>query len=246
MRTVHTTLLPHLTYHPLERLPIARPVDRYEYVAERCRGCRVLDLGAYDETEATRPQHSSWRWLHAEIAKTASAVLGIDASASLPPTGIETRVGTRIVPGTVEDLSEAVVGFSPDLIVAGELIEHTSNTLGWLSQLARLAPGVPLLLTTPNATSAVNLLLAILGRENNHQDHVQIYSYKTLATLASRVPIRNPSLVPYFYDPHIFRGRLPAFFAPIVSAVDLLVLRPFERVFPLTAFGWILEGVLDG
>ncbi len=65
-----------------------------------------------------------------------------------------------------------------------------------------------------------------------------------LATLAARVPLWNPSLTPYFYDPHLFCGRLPAFLTPAISAADLLCLRPMQFLFPLTAFGWILEGTL--
>ena len=115
---------------------------------------------------------------------------------------------------------------------------------GVAARLAADAPGVGFLATTPNATSAVNLLLSALGRENNHPDHLQIYSYKTLATLAGRIPLHGPSLTPYYYDPHLFRGRLPAFAAPVVSLTDLVVLKPIQYVFPLTAFGWILEGTL--
>jgi hypothetical protein len=204
----------------------------------------VLDLGAYDETEIVKPQHETWRWLHAEIASVATAVLGIDASPALPREGVVTRVGTTIRPGDVGDLGAVVAEFRPNLVVAGELIEHTPDTLGWLSRLAALAPGTDFLATTPNATALVNLLMAFLGRENNHQDHLQIYSYKTLATLASRVPLREPSLTPYFYDPHLLRGRLPGIVGVAAGAVDALFLRPVQYLFPLTAFGWILEGRL--
>ena len=71
--------------------------------------------------------------------------------------------------------------------------------------------------------------------------------YKTLATLASRVPLAGASLTPYYYDPHLLLGRLPRPAAMTASAVDALILRPVQFLFPLTAFGWILEGRLgDG
>src|SRR5262249_56646191 len=63
--------LGRLRYLPLERLRVRRPVDRIAYVRERCRGLRVLDLGAYDETEVVKRQHGSWRWLHREIPAVA-------------------------------------------------------------------------------------------------------------------------------------------------------------------------------
>jgi hypothetical protein len=242
--TVPRGAIPRLAYQPLERLRPPRPVDRISYVRDRCRGRRVLDLGAYDETEVARPQHSTWRWLHAEIAASAAEVLGVDASPSLPPGGVTTAVGTRIVRGSVEDLSEPVRLFRPDLVVAGEIIEHTPDTLGWLGRLAALTPGTELLATTPNATSLVNLVLALLGRENNHEDHLHVYSYKTLATLASRVPLSRPSLTPYYYDPHLFRSRMPRVLAAVPTVVDRVFLRPAQYLFPLTAFGWVLEGTL--
>lgn len=236
--------IPPLRYDPFERLRVPRPVDRYAYVRERCRGRRVLDLGAYDETEVVKAQHATWRWLHAEIAATSAAVLGVDASPALPPEGITTGIGTRIVPGDVARLDAIVAEFEPDLVVAGELVEHTPDTLGWISRLAACARGADFLATTPNATSVVNLLMAFLGRENNHPDHLHIYSYKTLATLAARVPLSGPSLTPYYYDPHLLRGRVPGVAGIAAGAVDALFLKPVQFLFPLTSFGWILEGRL--
>ncbi len=229
---------------PLAALRVPRPVDRYDYVRERCRGLRVLDLGAYDETEVDREQHDSWRWLHAEIASVAKEVLGVDASPKLRDSGgVDTNCGTRIVYGTVEKLEPILAEFQPDLIVAGEIIEHTQDTLGWLSQIAAVAPGTRLLATTPNTTSVINLALAFLRRENAHPDHIQVYSFRTLATLAGRVPMRGVSIRPYYYDPHLFFGKVPGSAAPVVSGVNR-VLRAIQYLFPLTAFGLILEGVV--
>jgi hypothetical protein len=230
---------------PFTRLPVGRPVDRYRWVAERCRGLRVLDLGAYDESEVDRDQHPSWRWLHAEIAAEAAEVLGVDASEKVRAAGeIATSCGTRIVHGTVDDLGTVVADFRPDLVVAGELIEHTQDTLGWLSRLAVAAPGTGIVLTTPNATALVNVLLGLLGRESNHPDHLHLYSYRTLATLASRVPITDARIGTYLYEPHIFRSRVPRWAGPVVTATNRIVMRPIQRLFPLLAFGLTLEGRL--
>jgi hypothetical protein len=239
--------LNRLSYHPLEKLAVSRPVGRIDYIRSRCQGLRVLDLGAYDETEVEKAQHPSWRWLHAEIAAVAAEVLGVDASPKLRDSGgVTTRAGTRIVYGTVEDLGPLVRDFRPDLVVAGELIEHTPDTLGWLAALGQARPGVRLLATTPNATSVINLGLAFLRRENNHPDHLQIYSFKTLATLSRRLRMTDVSIRPYYYHSQLFQGRVPKVLAPAVAAVDVLMLRPVQFLFPLTAFGLIWEGVLPG
>ncbi|HEU5473346.1 MAG TPA: hypothetical protein VFV67_22105 [Actinophytocola sp.] len=231
---------------PLARLQVPRPVDRHDYVRERCAGLRVLDLGAYDETEVDRAQHKSWRWLHAEIASVAREVLGVDSSERLRASGsggIDTRCGSRIVYGEVENLGPILEKFQPDLIVAGELIEHTHDTLGWLRQIGHVAPGTPLIATTPNTTSMINLVLALLGRESAHPDHLQVYSFRTLATLAGRVPMYDVSVRTYYYDPHTFVSRVPRLAIPLVAAAST-VLRLTQFLFPMTAGGLILEGTV--
>jgi hypothetical protein len=87
-----------LAWTPLERLRPPRPVDRVAWIAERCRGRRVLDLGAYDETALAK--RDTDQWLHGRIAAVAAGVLGIDASPGLPAEGVATGPRSRIVPGT--------------------------------------------------------------------------------------------------------------------------------------------------
>jgi hypothetical protein len=242
MRTEDIHLLKYL---PLERLTLRRPVDRFGYVRNRCRGLRVLDLGAYDETEIGKNQHKSWTWLHRSIAGSAKEVLGVDSSLQLAERGtIRTEFGSQIVFGTVTELEGILTSFRPDLVVAGELIEHTPNTLEWLSRIGEILPGTKLLLTTPNSTSIVNIVLSFLNRENTHQDHLHIYSHKTLATLARRLALTEVVITPYYYHSHLFRGRTPTFLLPIVYAVDYLCLTPIQFMFPMTAGGVILEGTV--
>ena len=91
---VPSRLLSSLDESPFARLFVAKPVNRYDYVVEACRGERVLDLGAYDETEVHRQGTSFYRWLHADIAAVAHEVLGVDASETLRLAGeIETTQG---------------------------------------------------------------------------------------------------------------------------------------------------------
>ncbi|MDH6576493.1 hypothetical protein [Kitasatospora sp. MAP5-34] len=229
---------------PLARLRVPRPVDRYDRVRELSRGRRVLDLGAYDETEVDNEHDTSWRWLHAEIASVAAECLGVDASEKVRVKGtVRTPCDTSIVYGTVEQLDRIVEDFKPDLIVAGELVEHTQDTLGWISRLAGITPGTRFVATTPNTTSVVNLLLALLGRESCHPDHLQVYSFRTLSTLSGRAPLHDITVRPYYYDPHLFRARVPRPAVPLVAGANL-ALRTLQYLFPLLSCGLILEGTL--
>jgi len=236
----------NLRYQPLEKISIPRPVDRIEYIKKQSVGLKVLDLGAYDETIIRQNQHPSWRWLHFEIANVAQEVLGVDSSSDLKINGrLKTPFGTTILYGTVEDLTEIFSCFKPDLIVAGELVEHTPNTIEWIVRLSQLAPGTRFIATTPNATSLINLLLSVIGRENCHEDHLHIYSYKTLVTLARKVNMNAIKIIPYYYDPHLFVGRWSSWLVPIIYSVNRLFLIPLQYVFPLTAFGLIIDGFLN-
>jgi len=237
----------HLRYLPLERLKVHRPVNRLQYIQSRCRGKRVLDLGALDETEWVKEQHSSWRWGHRIIADSAREVLGIDSSPLLKEKGIfHTSFGTTIRYGVVEELQAVVREFQPELIVGGELIEHTPNTLSWMSQLGKHAPGVELLMTTPNATSLINLCLSLLSRENTHQDHLQIYSLKTLATLSRRLQLEAVKIIPYYYHSELMRGRAHRVLVPLIYLADYLCFTPLQFLFPLTAGGMILDARFPG
>ena len=232
-----------LSYSPFEKIAVPRPVHRLAYVGANSLGRRVLDLGAYDETEISKYHHPSWRWLHAEIAAKASAILGVDSSDVVRTKGsVQTAIGTRISYGDVHDLSAIVQDFKPDLVVAGELIEHTENALGWLRDLGNLLPSTELILTTPNSTSIINLFLALLNRENCHQDHLNIYSFKTLTTLARRLHLETLQIIPYYYDSHILKGRFTETVAPLIDLTNFCCLRPMQYLFPMTAFGWILHG----
>lgn len=242
---VPTRQLCSLDHSPFAKLVVTQPVDRYDYVVEACRGERVLDLGAYDETEVYRHGTSLYRWLHADIAAVADEVLGVDAAEALRSVGsIETTIGTKIVYGEVENLEDLIATFRPTVIVAGELIEHTQDTLGWLSRVADLCPGVRFLATTPNTTNIINVFLALFRRELAHPDHTQVYSYRTLWTLAGRVPMTRYRIVPYFYNRHLFYERVPRWCGPVVTLLDKAVLQPLQRLFPLISSGLILDGTM--
>jgi hypothetical protein len=236
----------NLRYRPLEKISIPRPVDRIDYIKKQSVGLKVLDLGAYDETVIRQNQHSSWRWLHFEIANVAQEVLGVDSSPDLRINGrLKTPFGTSILYGTVENITGIFSCFKPDLIVAGELMEHTPNTVEWIVRLSQLAPGTRFIASTPNATSLINLLLSVISRENCHEDHLHIYSYKTLATLARKVNMDAIKIIPYYYDPHLLVGRGSSWLVPFIYLINRLFLIPLQYVFPLTAFGLIIDGFLN-
>jgi SAM-dependent methyltransferase len=227
-----------LSYSPLERLVVRRPVGRISFVAERCRGRRVLDLGCRDETALAKCDTP--HWLHGEIVKVAQQVTGVDISTEVPAEGLATGPNARIVQGDVNRLDEAVPGVEVDVVVAGELIEHLADPLAFLRQLRRLYAGRELVLTTPNATALSNLLLALGSRESNHHDHLAVFSVKTLNTLCLRAGFQEWEIIPYhvYFTEMIFRLRgLPRL---LVRAAEGLV-NWGEWLFPMLSGGLIVH-----
>lgn len=231
------------SYVPLERLPVPRPVDRIPFIKNDCKGKVVLDLGAMDETAyAAKQGHGTW--LHEEIAEVAAQVMGMDISSLVPPDGLRTGKNSAIHPGNIMQLGAWLNSrdFSPDIIVAGEIVEHLENPLMFLKGMKAIdrLQGKTLILTTPNATALHNCLIGLLSRESTHHDHLCIFSYKTLYTLCSRSGFAGWEIVPYVARFTEMKERNTGFRHVLVS-VGEKVINGLEWLCPMMGFGYIVK-----
>lgn len=225
-----------LSYQTLERLRPPRPVDRVSFIAERCRGKRVLDIGCLDETALNK--RDTEHWLHRRIGAVAENVLGIDSSDQIPPEGIATGPNSRIVKG--DGVNPDADPDAIDVIVAGEFIEHLECPLAFLRVMKERFPGRKLLISTPNGVSFANGLLATIGREAQHPDHLLSSTYKTLNTLCLRAGVSDWRILPYrFYATEMLLDSAGAK-KTAVRVVEKVV-RMVEYVFPLRGFGYVVE-----
>ena len=230
-------------YVPLERLHVPRPVDRISFVKNCCAGKVVLDLGAMDET-AYISKKGQGTWLHEEIADVAAKVMGIDNSPLVPLDGIWTGKNSLICHGDIMELSKFLESsnFSPDIVVAGELVEHLENPLLFLMRIKAIErlQGKQLVLTTPNATALHNCLIGLLSRESTHHDHLCIFSFKTLHTLCRRSGFAAWEIVPYFARFSEIKERNTGFRRALVSGGEK-VINGLEWLCPMMAFGYVVS-----
>jgi SAM-dependent methyltransferase len=228
-----------IQYSTFEKLAVKRPVNRVSYFVENARNKRVLDLGCYDETSLFK--RGTGEWLIEELSKTASFVLGLDNSAKIPDTGISINAKTRIVRGDAGKISvDKLPEKDFDLITAGELIEHLPNTLEFFTATKKAFPGKQLICSTPNSISISNVLLGAFKREATHQDHLQVYSYKTLNTLCLRAGFAEWEIIPY----HIYFSDIISK-SPGLRKILLILCEKaaviLENLFPLLSGGLILN-----
>lgn len=232
-----------LSYDNFERLRPGRPVDRLSYIAQACQGKVVLDIGGLDETAMVK--RDTAHWLHGRIAAVATRVVGIDNSDQVPAEGIVTGPASRIDRGdatsaAIRDLAERQ---GVQVIVAGELIEHLEHPTAFLRQLKAAYPGRELLMSTPNGVSLSNTLMAMIGREVQHRDHLHNFTYKTLHTLCSRAGLASWEIVPYrFYATEMILGSRGL--VRLAARVAERAIRAGAWCFPLTAFGYVVRARL--
>jgi hypothetical protein len=229
-------------YTTLERLHPPRPVDRLDYIEELARGKRVLDIGGLDETALLK--RDTAHWLHGRLTRAAERVIGIDSSAQIPAEGLVTAPNARIHRGDATAIDPALLaGQAIDLVVAGEFIEHVRDPLQFLGELRARLPGCELVLTTPNGPSAANALLALIGREAQHPDHLASFSWKILHTLCRRAGLADYEIRPYrFFATEMILGSRGA--RRLAAQAAERGIRLVEQAFPLLSFGYIVRARL--
>ena len=228
-----------LKYATLERLSVPRPVERVSFIAGLCRGKRVLDIGCLDETALAKQETDDW--LHRRIGAVAQSVVGIDCSERLPEEGLVTGPNSRIFKGNGIDPDPALLESGPvEVVVAGEFIEHLENPLAFLQNMKARFPGRELIISTPNGVAFANALLATIGSEAQHRDHLLTSTFKTLNTLCRRSGCAAWQIVPYrFYATEMLleSSGLKRLLVGVVEQGVRLV----ERLFPLRSFGYVVR-----
>lgn len=228
-----------LTYETLEHLHVRRPVDRIDFIADLSRDKIVLDIGCLDETALEK--RDTQYWLHGRVVSVAREVIGIDSSAKIPPAGLRTGANAVIVQGNGVD-PQVPDGRSGDIeqIVAGEFIEHIEAPIEFFRNMKRQFDGRELVFTTPNGTAFANTLVGLFGREAQHKDHTQIFTYKILNTLCMRAGFKDWEIVPYRFVASEMVLRNHGVKRLFVNAVQSFI-RTVEHLFPLLSFGYVVR-----
>lgn len=166
------------------RPPIAH---RNDFVLERCRGRRVLDVGCVQHTVDAAERDG---WLHRLVRAEADTCLGVDIHAegvaALADAGYDVVAHDITAgPGPLADRGPF------DVIVCGELVEHLRDPLALLETArALLADDGEIILTTPNPYAPFRAAAGARGQQWENADHVAYLFPSGIAQQAARAGLR--------------------------------------------------------
>lgn len=161
-------------------------MDRNDYLASKCAGQRVLDIGCVDH-DARKAAELGDAWLHRRLAAVASSIVGTDRLgeqvAALNSQGFE------IVRADAENFD---LGEKFDVIVAGDIIEHLSNVGSFLESAKRhMGTDTRLIVTTVNPFDVEQMMQVLLrGHVSVHPDHTMWLDPGVLYHCASRAGLQ--------------------------------------------------------
>lgn len=159
--------------------------DRDGLILASCKGRSVLDVGCVGQAR----KRDSEDWLHGRLETVASELIGVDTDRQ----GVEDlrRQGHAVL------LPEQLDGRKFERIVMGDVIEHVGNPVPFLEfYAAHLAKDGRIVLTTPNAFSAVQFLhIAARNRVWVNSEHVCFFDPITLAETVERAGLEVVEVV---------------------------------------------------
>ncbi len=169
--------------------PVNKIDDRITLLEQESRGKKVIDLGCVDHLEQLEAKISQDLWLHARLAKVADKCLGIDINRS----GIDQlqqKLNCKdVIYGDIQNDEIAEIKTDHwDLLIAGEVIEHTDNPVMFLGNVRKsYAQNINhIIITVPNAFSLLNHRKCLEGREIINSDHRYWFTPYTLAKVLLR------------------------------------------------------------
>lgn len=168
----------------LSRREIHLDKDLLDYVCERTRGQRVLDIGVVSHS-ASYFDDPGWR--HARIREVAAQCVGVDILEPLVRNLNERGYDVRVVDAT----SEADLGERFDIVFIGDTVEHVDNPVALLRFAGRhLAAGGRVLVSTPNPFSRkFDRRFRRLGTPIVNLDHCAWFTPTTALELGRRAGV---------------------------------------------------------
>lgn len=162
----------------------------------------VLDVGCVDHDSKMEKRGD---WLHKFIKKSAKDLVGIDIDEQ--ELNKLKKKGYDVMYGNIEQENTDLKNRF-DVVIAGELIEHLSNTANFFNNCNNyLKFGGHLIITTPNCYSFRNILRSVIfGETSTNPEHTLWHSEVTLRQVVERNGFKIKERY-YFFDTYSSKWR---------------------------------------
>lgn len=160
--------------------------DRIGILMDCCRGKRVIHLGCCDHVSLISEKRKNGTWLHDLLSQCSSECLGID----IDPNAVdfvtnELGISNVILADLSAELPQELTNGTWDILIAGEILEHTGNPLSFLQEVRAKIKGhvAQIVITVPNALRFHNVLHSFRNQEFINSDHRYWFTPYTLAKI---------------------------------------------------------------
>ncbi len=162
-------------------------ITRIEYLKEIAKEKKVIHIGFADHIDLIKKKIDSGLWLHKILIDTSEECYGIDIDFKAVEYvkenfGIDNVFCLDVVK---DEIPEQIMNKHFDLLILGEVIEHIGNPVEFLSTIRKKFKPIvnQIVITTPNAFSAINLSYAQRNSEIINSDHRFWFTPYTLSKI---------------------------------------------------------------
>ncbi len=182
--------------------------DRLSLLERIVVGKRVVHLGCTDHLAIIDEKIRQDRWLHARLTRSAQECLGIDIDGDAIAY-IRSKYGYEnvIVGNMISDDIPKILEGDWDYLIAGEILEHIDDPIGFLTTLRRRYQKkiLRIVVTVPNAFYIDNFKHAIRHREIINSDHRYWFTPYTLTKCMVLAGYSVEALYMCQYFPWVFQ-----------------------------------------
>ncbi len=218
--------------HVMARAP---SVEMTKYIEAHCAGKSVLHVGCACFPN-TLKRIETGRLLHLNVEKVANAVVGIDISKE----SVDIMLNSGFKNIFCIDAKDLIkhddrLEDGYDVVLLAAVIEHIEDPAVVLSGAkARVSRDGEIIVSVPNVFYWYGFLLAMVGRETTHPEHVATYQPMNLHELMRRVGLKIVEMRNYHEGEETKRSD-----NVLVAAVKFI-----ERSFILKLFPWLSCGII--
>ncbi|MDF1689079.1 MAG: hypothetical protein P1U35_05685 [Cycloclasticus sp.] len=202
-------------------------LDRVQLIKKILSGKAVIHVGCADHLPLIEQKMESSSWLHAEMGKVVSNLIGLDNNQDaidfIKAKGVENVYFTDIIKN---DVLQEIKNNKWDYLFLGEIVEHVNDPVLFLKAIkSKYEKRVEfIIITVPNAFRLANFKYALSSKELINSDHRYWFTPYTIAKVLTQsgMVVSDYYLIDAFSSPGVIQSLRRKYF-PTVSDTIVMI-----------------------